>query len=381
MTVRRRFTANERGELWRRWRMGESLSSIARTLERKPSVVHDLIAATGGLVPSIRRRSPRTLTLEEREEISRRVSLGASIRAIASLLERAPSTISREVTRNGGKMRYRATVADQRAWAQARRPKLCKLARHPRLRRAVAQKLYLKWSPEQIAGWLKNRYPNDPSMTISAETVYRSLFIQARGVLKKELQEKLRAHRGIRRPKAAGKGGYGHGQILDGISIRERPAEAEDRAVPGHWEGDLLSGSENSHIATLVERASRFALLVKVEGKDTVSVVAALTKQIKKLPNELRRSLTWDRGSELTQHKKLSIAANVAVYFCDPHSPWQRGSNENTNGLLRQYFPKGTSLRHLSQAKLNQVARELNGRPRKTLGFKTPAEILQQVLQ
>jgi len=218
-------------------------------------------------------------------------------------------------------------------------------------------------------------------MTISAETVYRSLFIQARGVLKKELQEKLRAHRGIRRPKAAGKGGYGHGQILDGISIRERPAEAEDRAVPGHWEGDLLSGSENSHIATLVERASRFALLVKVEGKDTVSVVAALTKQIKKLPNELRRSLTWDRGSELTQHKKLSIAANVAVYFCDPHSPWQRGSNENTNGLLRQYFPKGTSLRHLSQAKLNQVARELNGRPRKTLGFKTPAEILQQVLQ
>ena len=293
---------------------------------------------------------------------------------MASLLGRSPSTVSREVRRNGGYDQYRAALADERAWARARRPKRCKLARHPLLCRAVARKLRLNWSPEQIAGWLKRAHPGDGSYQVSHETIYRSLFVQARGVLKKELLRHLRSKRTIRRSKQATQKGGDHGQIKDTISIRERPASVEDRAVPGHWEGDLLSGSKNSHIATLVERHTRYVMLVKVANKETNTVVSALIKQAKKLPSELYKSLTWDRGKELADHRRFTLATDIDVYFCDPQSPWQRGSNENTNGLLRQYFPKGTDLSVYSQAHLNKVARQLNERPRKTLAFETPAE-------
>jgi IS30 family transposase len=293
---------------------------------------------------------------------------------MARLLGRAPSTVSREVRRNGGYDGYRAAAADAQAWARAHRPKRCKLADNPWLRQAVAGKLQLNWSPEQIAGWLKRAHPGDGSYQVSHETIYRSLFVQARGVLRKELLGHLRSKRTIRRSKQATQKGGGHGQIKDIVSIRERPASVEDRAVPGHWEGDLLSGSKNSYIATLVERHTRYVMLAKVANKDTETVVSALIKQARKLPAELYKSLTWDRGKELADHRRFSLATDIDVYFCDPQSPWQRGSNENTNGLLRQYFPKGTDLSVYSQAHLNKVARQLNERPRKTLEFETPAE-------
>ncbi len=297
-----------------------------------------------------------------------------SIRSMARLLGRSPSTVSREVRRNGGYDHYRAAEADAEAWVRARRPKRCKLANSPWLRRAVSRKLRLNWSPEQIAGWLRRVHPGDGSYQVSHETIYRSLFVQTRGVLKKELLGHLRSKRTIRRSKQATQKGNDHGQIKDMISIRERPVSVEDRAVPGHWEGDLLSGSKNSHIATLVERHTRYVMLVKVANKETNTVVSALIKQAKKLPDELYKSLTWDRGKELAAHNQFSLATDIDVYFCDPQSPWQRGSNENTNGLLRQYFPKGTDLSVYSQAELNKVARQLNERPRKTLEFETPAE-------
>jgi IS30 family transposase len=293
---------------------------------------------------------------------------------MARSLGRSPSTVSREISRNGGYDRYRAALADKRAWEDARRPKRCKLAQHPALRREVSRKLRLNWSPEQIAGWLKRAHPGDGSYQVSHETIYRSLFVQARGVLKKELLGYLRSKRTIRRSKQATQKGGGHGQIKDMISISERPASIEDRAVPGHWEGDLLSGSKNSYIATLVERHTRYVMLVKVANKDTRTVISALIRQAKKLPTELYKSLTWDRGKELAAHKQFTLATDIDVYFCDPQSPWQRGSNENTNGLLRQYFPKGTDVSIYSQAQLNKVARQLNERPRKTLEFETPAE-------
>jgi IS30 family transposase len=272
---------------------------------------------------------------------------------------------------------YRAAEADARSWEQARRPKTCKLAQLCRLRRIVARKLQANWSPEQIASWLRKNFTDDQSMNISHETIYRSLFIQARGVLKKELLKHLRRHRSMRRPKNAANG---QGQIVGAVSIRERPAEAEDRAVPGHWEGDLLCGGRKSQIATLVERRSRFTMLVKVTDKDTKTVIEAIAKQMNKLPIKLRRSLTWDRGIEMAQHHAFSVATDVKVYFCDPRSPWQRGTNENTNGLLRQYFRKGYDVSRYSQAALDKVARELNTRPRKTLGFNTPADTLRAVL-
>jgi IS30 family transposase len=285
--------------------------------------------------------------------------------------------VSREVTRHGGRSAYRALDADKQAWKSALRAKRCLLACNRKLREMVAGKLVLDWSPEQISGWLKTEYPDDKSMRVSHETIYRSLFIQARGVLKKELMEHLRTKRCMRRSQHATVSGQSRGQIVDALSIRERPAEAEDRAVPGHWEGDLLSGAKNSYIATLVERHSRFAMLVKVPGKNTEAVVRALSRQVRKLPASLRRSLTWDRGLEMARHKEFTVATNVKVYFCDPQSPWQRGSNENTNLLLRQYFPRGTDLAPISQAQLDQVALRLNRRPRKTLGFQTPASRLQ----
>ena len=323
------------------------------------------------------RRSRLALTLAEREDISRGIASDSSIREIARLLKRSASTVSREVARHGGRPAYRAHDADRRAWVSALRPKRCFLAGNRRLRDVVANKLILDWSPEQISGWLKTRYPNNESMHVSHETIYRSLFIQARGVLKKELMEHLRSKRRMRRSRHASEHGQSRGQIVDAISIRERPAEAEDRAIPGHWEGDLLAGGKNSYIATLVERHSRFLMLIKVPSKDTAVVVAALSKRVRKLPATLRRSLTWDRGLEMAKHKEFTVATDVQVYFCDPQSPWQRGTNENTNLLLRQYFPRGTDLAPITQAQLDQVELRLNQRPRKTLGFQTPASKLQ----
>jgi IS30 family transposase len=355
--------------------------SITRALERRShSGVQQIIRLRGGIAPAVRRRAELTLKLEEREEISRGLAVGMAIRAIARGLGRSASTICREIARNGGARGYRAARADQRCWEQALRPKPCHLACHGRLRRRVAQKLALQWSPEQIAGWLKRQYPGDPDMQISHEAIYRSLFIQSRGVLKKELTAHLRTRRQMRQAKGA-KGRHGHGKILDMVSIRERPAEVEDRAVPGHWEGDLLVGASDTRIATLVERHRRFTMLVKLKKKDSATVVAALAQQISKLPQELRRSLTWDQGTEMARHKSFTVATDLQVYFCDPRSPWQRGSNENTNGLLRQYLPRATNLSRLSQTQLNAIAMRLNQRPRKTLDFETPADRLRQVLR
>ena len=331
----------------------------------------------GGIAPAVRRRGLLALTLREREEISRGLASGSSLREIAKGLERAVSTVSREVARHGGRPAYRASQADSEAWQSALRPKRCILSINLNLRDIVASKLMLDWSPEQIAGWLKAEYPHNESMRVSHETIYRTLFIQARGALKKELMDHLRSKRRMRRSRHASEHGHSRGQIADAISIRQRPAEAEDRAIPGHWEGDLLSGGKNSYIATLVERHSRFLMLVKVPSKETEAVVAALSEQVLKLPATLRRSLTWDRGLEMAKHKEFTVATDVQVYFCDPQSPWQRGSNENTNLLLRQYFPRGTDLSPMTQAQLDQVSLRLNQRPRKTLGFQTPADKLE----
>ncbi len=372
--ARRGYTAAEKTEMWDRWQRGESLSSIGRAFGKESSSIHFQILPYGGIRPAPRRRSRLALTLIERETISRGLAADQTARCIARRLGRAPSTVSREIKRNGGRDRYRAAGADKRAWAWARRPKRCKLARHGWLRGVVARKLRLQWSPEQIAGWLKRRYPRQERYQVSHETIYRSLFVQARGVLKKELMSHLRSRRAMRRPGPKKWRGDARGQIKDMVSIRERPAAVEDRAVPGHWEGDLLTGPNNSYIATLVERHTRYVMLVEVANKDTQTVISALIKQSKKLPSELKKSLTWDRGKELTDHRRFSLVTDIDVYFCDPRSPWQRGSNENTNGLLRQYFPKGTDLSVYSQAQLNKVARQLNERPRKTLGFETPAE-------
>jgi IS30 family transposase len=371
------LSAAQKVDIWRRWKAGESLHEIGRAFGKDHGSIVFLLSQHGGIAPAIRHRSQRTLTLAEREEISRGIACGLSIREIAGGLQRAASTVSREVARHGGRPVYRASEADHQAWKLALRPKTCLLAKHRKLRLIVASKLILDWSPEQISGWLKRRYPNNESMRVSHETVYRSLFIQARGVLKKELMQHLRSRRQIRRSVHAKAAGQSRGQIVDAISISERPAEIEDRAIPGHWEGDLLSGTGNSHIATLVERHSRFTILVKVASKDTATVVDALTRQVRKLPTSLRRSLTWDRGLEMAKHKTFTVATKVSVYFCDPQSPWQRGTNENTNGLLRQYFPRKTDLSGFSQADLDKVALRLNQRPRKTLGFETPASKLQ----
>jgi IS30 family transposase len=371
------LSAAQRTELWSRWKAGQSLHVIGRAFGKPHNSIHGFLSQHGGIVPAVRRRSLLVLNAVEREDISRGLASGSSIRDIAKVLERAASTVSREVARHGGRPEYRAQEADYQAWESALRPKRCLLAIHAKLRKLVASKLVLDWSPQQISGWLKIQYPDDESMRVSHETIYRSLFIQARGVLKKELIQHLRSKRRIRRSRNSSVGGQSRGQIVDAISIRERPAEIEDRAIPGHWEGDLLGGSKNSHIATLVERHSRFVALVKVPSKDTVSVVAALSRHVRKLPASLWRSLTWDRGLEMAKHKSFTVATNVKVYFCDPQSPWQRGSNENTNGLLRQYFPKGTDLSGYSQAELDKVALRLNQRPRKTLGFETPEDRLR----
>ncbi len=372
------YSDSQKALMWERWKQGATMHQIAKLFDRAHTSVRGILAETGGIRPPTRRRSARALTLSEREEISRAVVSGESVRSIAAQLGRAPSTVSREIRRNGGQDSYRATQADNAAWDRAHRPKRCKLAENPSLARIVANKLRMLWSPEQISGWLQHTYPCDQSHHVSHETIYRTLFIQARGALKKELLQHLRRTRGMRRSRHHTQKTAIHGQIVDAISISERPAAVEDRAVPGHWEGDLLFGSRNSQIATLVERQTRYVMLVKVPGKDTETVVNALVKNARKLPQELYKSLTWDRGKEMAAHKRFTMATDIQVYFCDPRSPWQRGSNENTNGLLRQYLPKGIDISSYSQAKLNSVARQLNERPRKTLGFETPAEMFSQ---
>jgi len=378
--TRIRYTESQKALMWERWQQGESLHRIAKLFDRHHSSVRGILAESGGIRPAPRRRSIRSLSLAEREDVSRALVAGHSIRSIATTLGRAPSTISREIRRNGGAERYRASHADQAAWDRAHRPKACKLALHPALAKRVADKLQQQWSPQQIAGWLMRTYPDDATCQVSHETIYRTLFIQSRGALKKELLEHLRRSRAMRRSRHHTQKTADHGRISDTVSIRERPAVVEDRAVPGHWEGDLLCGSGNSQIATLVERSTRYVMLVKVDRKDTQTVVDALIRTARKLPDELYKSLTWDRGKEMADHRRFTLATDIQVYFCDPQSPWQRGSNENTNGLLRQYFPKGLDLSTFSQAKLNEVARRLNERPRKTLDYETPIERYRQAV-
>jgi len=369
------YSEAQKAQMWARWKEGWTMHQIAQLFDRGHSSIHRIIAESSGIQPPQRRRSQLALTLVEREEISRALVTGHSIRSIAARIGRAPSTVSREIKRNGGQASYRASQADSAACERAHRPKRCKLAQNRALAGIVAEKLRALWSPEQIAGWLKHTYPDDESRHVSHETIYRTLFIQARGALKKELLEHLRRTRPMRRSRHYTQKTEIHGRIIDAISISERPASAEDRAVPGHWEGDLLIGSHNSQIATLVERQTRYVMLVKVPTKDTQTVVNALVKNARKLPQELYKSLTWDRGTEMHGRKQFTLATDIKVYFCEPKSPWQRGTNENTNGLLRQYLPKGIDVSTYSQAKLNGVARQLNERPRKTLGYRTPAEM------
>ena len=370
------YTEEQKALMWDRWQKGDSMNEIARLFDRFHSSVGRILSDNGGVRPLSRRRSRLALALSEREDISRGIVAGCSLRSIAEQLGRSPSTVSREINRNGGRRHYRANRADQAAWDRARRPKRCKLVENRAAAHIVAKKLRQLWSPEQIAGWLKRTYPDDKNDQVSHETIYRSLFIQARGALKKELLGHLRRTRTLRRSRHYTQKTADHGRITDTVSISERPASVEDRSVPGHWEGDLIFGTNNSYIATLVERHTRYVMLAKVDRSDTETVINALIKQAHKLPGELYKSLTWDRGKEMADHKRFTLATNIQVYFCDPHSPWQRGSNENTNGLLRQYFPKGTNLSKHSQAKLNAVARQLNERPRKTLDFETPTEKL-----
>ncbi len=373
---RRGLSSAQRTEMWTRWKAGESMSDIGRALGKHPGSIFTFLAVQGGIARPPRCRAAWTLSAGDRERISRGLAAGESLRAIARALGRPVSTISREVARNGGPASYRALVADRAAWGRAQRRKRCRLAQAPRLARLVAQKLERDWSPEQIAGWLRRTYPGDPQMHVSHETIYRTLYVQARGVLKRELLAHLRRHHPLRRSRRYTAEGQPRGRIIDAVPIAERPPCVDARALPGHWEGDLLTGARNTHIATLVERQSRYVDLVKLRGKDAGTVNRALTRHVRQLPEGLMASLTWDRGLEMAHHRRFTVATDVLVYFCDPQSPWQRGTNENTNGLLRQYLPKGTDLSTLSQRQLNAIARRLNTRPRKTLGFMTPAEVL-----
>ena len=374
------FTDSERVEVWDRRQAGESNRSIGRRLGRSAGSIRAFVEASGGVRPVVRRRPIRQLSLVEREEISRGVAAGESLRDLARRLGRAPSTLSREVARNGGRRRYRAHRADRAAWQRARRPKACKLASNQALRAVVEELLSDRWSPQQIAGRLARTYPDDEEMRVSHETIYLTLFVQARGGLKRELTQHLRTRRANRRPKGA-RPPSGRGQIVDPVMISERPADVEDRAVPGHWEGDLIMGKRQTAIGTLVERWSRYVLLFPLpDGHTAEAVRTALADTVKRLPAHLWQSLTWDQGKEMAQHAQFTVDTGVQVYFCDPKSPWQRGSNENTNGLLRQYFPKGTDMSVLTQADLDAAAHSLNGRPRQTLEWMTPSEKLAEAL-
>lgn len=368
------YTAEQKGLMWERWKKGDTIHDIGRLFDRGHSSIQRILKETGGIQPRSRKRSARSLTLAEREVISRGLAMELSMRTIATQLGRAASTVSREIKRNASYADYRAVAAEKAAWQRALRPKVCKLSGRLNLIRLITQKLQRQWSPEQITGWLKRQYPDNNNYHVSHETIYKSLFIQTRGVLKKELLACLRSGRIMRRSRYSSLKRKGLGTIVGAIPISERPPSVEDRAVPGHWEGDLIAGSNNTYIATLVERHSRYVMLARVEDRCTDTVIDALIKQSRKLPAELYKSLTWDRGTELAGHKNFTLATDIDVFFCDPHSPWQRGSNENTNRLLRQYFPKGTDLSVHSQSKLSAVARQLNERPRKTLEYETPAE-------
>ncbi len=375
-----RMSDSERSELWDRWEAGESQRSIARALERSPSTVRTQLLSSGWRrpVPASEWCSLR-LSLGEREEISRGIAQGESLRSIAQRLGRSSSTVSREVANNGGCDRYRAVAAHRASRRRAERPKAMKLDECPRLREVVEDKLSLWWSPVQIASWLVMTYPDDEEMRVSHETIYQSLYVQGRGALRKELWRALRTGRARRRPQ--GRPGSTKGQIRDMVMISERPAEIEDRAVPGHWEGDLIMGKRKTSIGTLVERHSRYVMLFQVPDNTAESVRVALTDTVKKLPEHLWRSLTWDQGTEMAQHVTFTIDTGIQVYFCDPKSPWQRGSNENTNGLLRQYFPKGTDLSLVTQDQLDHAAHSLNTRPRQTLGWVTPSDKLAEAMQ
>jgi len=376
-----RFSAAEQSEAWDRFEAGKSMRSIARSIGRSQAGVRDLIQKTGGirpLVPTV--WSDARMSLAEREEISRGLATGLSLRQVAAGLGRAPSTVSREVSANGGRHRYRACEAEASARRRARRPRPAKLTRCKRLRRVVEGKLERRWSPQQIADWLPEAFPHDPEMRVSHETIYMSLFVQGRGALRQELFRCLRQGRAMRRPKGR-RQATGQGKIRDMVMISERPAEVEDRAVPGHWEGDLIMGTGQRAIGTLVERSTRYVMLMRLsDGHGGEAVRKALAKTIVKLPTELRRSITWDQGQEMNEHARFTVDTGVQIYFCDPKSPWQRGSNENTNGLLRQYFPRGTELSGHSQAHLNAVARELNERPRRTLGGMSPSEAFAEAV-
>ncbi|QUT00618.1 IS30 family transposase [Proteus terrae] len=372
------YTPEQKAIIWDRYKQGDSLHEIARMFDRYHSSIMPTIYQTGGFRPPVRKRHRLSLSLDEREEISRGLAEKCSIREIAKKISRAPSTVSREIRRHGGLTNYRAAKADKKAWDNALRPKACKLSQNPTLCKIIAEKMHRGWSPEQIAGWLKRNYPDAQEMNVSHETIYKTLFIQTRGALKKELQQYLRSRRTVRKSRTTSLKGKGLGSIPNAVPISERPSTVADRAIPGHWEGDLIQGSKNSYIVTLVERHSRYVMLAKISDNKTATVIAALIKQAQQLPAELYKTLTWDRGVEMTNHAVFTVATDIQVYFCDPQSPWQRGSNENTNRLLRQYFPKGTDLSVHSQQRLDSIARQLNERPRKTLGYESPAERFNQ---
>jgi IS30 family transposase len=371
----RRFTEEEQQTIWDMREAGVPVKRIAKHLDRQNVSLRKFIADHGGRRPTPRERSELRLSMEEREEISRGLAADLSIRAIAEGLDRSPSTVCREVSANGGRTKYRALQADRGAQKRALRPKRAKLARCRRLRSTVERKLEALWSPQQISAWLAETYPDDPEMQVSHETVYQSLFVQSRGALKKELHTCLRTGRAMRRAKAYTKGGVGQGQLTNMVMISERPAEVADRAVPGHWEGDLIFGRKMTAIGTLVERHSRYVILLKLpNGHGAEAVRKAMTKRILTLPAQLRRSITWDQGKEMAQHVQFTVDTGVQIYFCDPKSPWQRGSNENTNGLLRQYLPRSSDLSQCTQRELDAIARSLNTRPRQTLGWMTPSK-------
>ncbi len=376
-----RFTEAEVVEVWDRWQAGDGYRLIGRDLGRSAASIRAFVESWGGIRPEPRKRSPRHLSLTEREEISRGVAAGDSLRSIGNRLGRAASTVSRELARNGGRPRYRAHHADRAAVRRARRPKPSKLAENPVLRQVVEEKLGEWWSPQQVVLWLKRSYPDNQEMRVSHETIYLSLFVQGKGALRRELTDCLRTGRAYRRPKTK-RAPSGKGRIVDPVMISERPAEVEDRAVPGHWEGDLIMGKRQTAIGTLVERHTRYVMLFPLPDGNTAQAVRdALTQTVQRLPDHLWKSVTWDQGKEMAQHAQFRVDTGVQVYFCDPKSPWQRGTNENTNGLLRQYFPKGTDMSLLTKADLDKAAHSLNGRPRQTLDGMSPSEKLAEVLQ
>jgi IS30 family transposase len=376
-----RFSPEDRQTIWDMREAGVPVKRIARHLGRQNSSLRKFIADAGGTRPTARERSDLRLSLEEREEISRGLAAGYSIRAIGEALGRSPSTVCREVNANGGPKKYRALVADRAACRRALRPKRAKLAQCRRLRGVVERKLEAKWSPQQISAWLASQYPDHPEMQVSHETIYQSLFVQSRGALRKELHSCLRSGRAMRRAKAYTKGNVGQGQLKDMVMISERPAEVKDRAVPGHWEGDLIFGKKMTSIGTLVERHSRYVILLKLpNGHGAESVRKAMTKRILTLPAQLRRSITWDQGKEMAEHVRFTVETGVQIYFCDPKSPCQRGSNENTNGLLRQYLPRSSDLSQCTQRELDAIARSLNTRPRQTLGWMTPSQAFAEAV-